>query len=77
MRHKILWMKSLFVNHLKKDINRASRLKIQLGIHHLLFHRKVRVKAFIKFYLSSIDKNKAWSRLNKKREDVTVRNLNV
>lgn len=70
-------MKSLSVNHLKKDTKRASLYRILLGIHHHHFLKKVKAKVFIKSYPSNTDKNKELFRHNKRREDVTVRNLNV
>lgn len=76
-RLKIRWTNSLLDNHLKKDINKASRYKTQFEIHHLHSPKKAKAKAFIKFCHNNIDSSKVLWRLNKNNLVVIVKDPSV
>jgi hypothetical protein len=58
LKPKILWMRSHSINHLLKDMRKASLSPILSEIHHHRCQRKVKAEAHIKLSRANIERNK-------------------
>lgn len=76
---KTQWMNNRLESLLKSVINKVFLSKTPFEIHHLHFHKKVRVevKILIKFYLTNINNKKELFKLNNKNLDVIAKDHNA